>query len=45
MIPSVIWVNNNIPKVEAKGAASENHNLDINTKNINVTKRAEILCE
>ena len=43
IIPSVIWVNSNIPRVEARGAASENHSRDISIKNIKVTRRADIL--
>ena len=43
IIPKVICVSNNIPRVEARGAASENHSLDISIKNIKVTRRADIL--
>ena len=45
MIPSVIWVISKIPSVDANGAASENHNLDIRIKNIKVTINAETLWE
>ena len=45
IIPKVICVSNNIPRVEANGAASENHSLDIKIKNVSVTKIAVTLCE
>ena len=45
VIPNAIWVRRRIPRVEASGAASENHSLDISIRNINVTNIAETLWE
>ena len=42
-MPSVIWVISKMPSVDANGAASENHNLDIRIKNIRATISAETL--
>ena len=45
IMPRLIWVKRRTPRVDAKGAAFENHSLDIRIKNTKVTINAETLWE